>query len=238
MQVGLFELAPENDSNEAIYSRIYSELTRHRHTVEVICIVKPYVNTMGKIHLLGDRLEVRLNEIVAHAPASVREALARILVSKLLRRRVPEAYLLHYRRFMNSRAVRDTHQTVRQVRGRKYVSGPQGDTYDLDPIYDRLREKYFSPLMPKPQLGWSRGKSRWILGHFDNAHNAIILSRILDAPHVPLLAVEYVLYHEMLHLKHPVDHRGARRRVHTREFLADEKLFEGLKEAKLALKSL
>jgi hypothetical protein len=42
----------------------------------------------------------------------------------------------------------------------------------------------------------------------------------------------------MLHLKHPVDHRGARRRVHTRPFRDEEKLFEGLDEAKEILKKL
>lgn len=238
MQVSLFESVPLPESNEALYARIYNELSNGRRHVNVTCLIRRYVNTMGKVHLLGDKLEVRLNEIIAAAPLTVRESLARILVSKLFRRRVPEAYLLHYRRFMNSRDVRHAHQTVRQVRGRKYVSGPKGEHYDLDPLFDRLRDLYFSPLMPKPQLGWSRGRARWLLGHFDAAHNAIILSRILDSPRVPEIAVEYVLYHEMLHLKHPVEHKGARRRVHTRAFLADEKLFAGLKEAKAALKLL
>jgi hypothetical protein len=35
-----------------------------------------------------------------------------------------------------------------------------------------------------------------------------------------------------------VDHRGLRRRVHTREFREAEKAFPGLKEAKEALKRL
>jgi hypothetical protein len=55
---------------------------------------------------------------------------------------------------------------------------------------------------------------------------------------VPALALEYVMYHEMLHLRHPVDHAGARRRVHTREFKEAEKQFPRLKEAKEALKRL
>ena len=42
----------------------------------------------------------------------------------------------------------------------------------------------------------------------------------------------------MLHLLHPVDHAGVRRRVHTREFKEAEKKFPRLKEAKEALKRL
>jgi len=55
---------------------------------------------------------------------------------------------------------------------------------------------------------------------------------------VPALALEYVMFHEMLHLKHPVDHSGRHRRVHTREFHADEKKFPQLKEVKEILKRL
>ena len=55
---------------------------------------------------------------------------------------------------------------------------------------------------------------------------------------VPKLAVEYVMYHEMLHLRHPVEHQGTRRCVHTAAFKAEEKKFPLLKEAKKLLKTL
>ena len=80
--------------------------------------------------------------------------------------------------------------------------------------------------------------SRGILGHYDAPHNTIVISRLLDRPDVPRVAVEYVLFHEMLHLQHPVDHTGMRRRVHTREFRDAEKKFPRLKEAKELLKRL
>jgi hypothetical protein len=89
-----------------------------------------------------------------------------------------------------------------------------------------------------PRLGWSRGVSRSMLGHFDPSHNAIIISRIFDQPGRPALAVEYVMFHEMLHLQYPVDHNGARRRVHTKEFREAEKKYPQLKEAKDILKRL
>lgn len=238
MQVqGVFPFAPE-ETNEEIFARIYREVSKGAAVSGVVCTVRPYVNTMGRILLRGGRLEVKLNVLVAGAPVAVRESLAWILLSRLFRRKVPAGHAMHYRRYMNRTEVRRDHQRVRQVRGRKYVSGPQGEVYDLDSMFDELSVKYFGGLMQKPQLGWSRGASRWLLGHFDSTHNAIIMSRILDRACVPRLAVEYVLYHEMLHQKHPVEHGGARRCVHTREFKAEEKLFEGFKEAKEMLKRL
>jgi hypothetical protein len=92
--------------------------------------------------------------------------------------------------------------------------------------------------MARPDLGWSRQRSRTMLGHYDAAHNTIVLSRVFDQPHVPRLAVDYVMFHEMLHLRYPVEHKGPRRCVHTPEFQAAERQFERLKEAKAALKKL
>jgi predicted metal-dependent hydrolase len=50
--------------------------------------------------------------------------------------------------------------------------------------------------------------------------------------------VEYIVYHEMLHLKHPVRLRGSRRCVHSAEFQAEEKLFPQLEQAEAFLKRL
>jgi predicted metal-dependent hydrolase len=50
--------------------------------------------------------------------------------------------------------------------------------------------------------------------------------------------MEYIVYHEMLHLKHPVKMRGSRRSVHGREFREDEKAFPQINEARLFLKTL
>jgi len=61
---------------------------------------------------------------------------------------------------------------------------------------------------------------------------------LLDSPTVPRLAVEYVLFHEMLHLRFPVEHRGPRRCVHTAEFKAAEREFPGFLKAKQLLKQL
>ncbi len=134
--------------------------------------------------------------------------------------------------------MRRSLQLVKQSRGRKFVSGPQGEAYDLQAIFEELNQAHFHGLMAQPLLGWSRRPSRVMLGHYDPSHNAIILSRLLDRPGVPRLAVEYILFHEMLHLRFPVEHRGARRCVHTREFKEAEKQFPLLKEAKQLLKTV
>ena len=197
-----------------------------------------FANADSFIRLENGQLRVRISDLLAGAPSPVLEALAHILLGKLYRKPIPRAYTHRYRLYLNRRDVRRQAQLVRQIRGRKYISGPQGKLHDLDEVFDRLNQRFFNGLLGKPQLGWSRGASRAALGHFDPAHNAIVISRIFDRPETAPLALEYVMFHEMLHLQHPVDHSGTRRRVHTREFREAEKAFPNLKEAKAALKEL
>jgi predicted metal-dependent hydrolase len=55
----------------------------------------------------------------------------------------------------------------------------------------------------------------------------------LDAPPV---AVRFVLFHEMLHMRHPTQYRPTRRCVHTPEFKRAERGFPQYKQAKAELK--
>jgi predicted metal-dependent hydrolase len=121
---------------------------------------------------------------------------------------------------------------VRQIRGRKRIASAEGHVYNLDAIFDDLNLRFFHGLLARPQMTWSSERARNRLGHYDPAHNAIVISRVFDHPRVPRYAVEYIVYHEMLHLKHPVKLRGSRRCVHSAEFQAEERMFPELAAAK------
>ena len=81
-------------------------------------------------------------------------------------------------------------------------------------------------------MTWSAVASRTNLGHYDPAHNTIVVSRIFDRPQVPRYVVEYLVYHEMLHLRYPVKLRGSRRCVHPASFQEEEKRFPEFEAAK------
>jgi hypothetical protein len=227
-----FETAAE------IYIRVFRELKPRTPPPELRVEFCKFANADSFIRLENGRLHVRMSDLLEGAPAPVLEALAYILLGKLYRKEVPRIYSHRYRLYLNRRDVRRQAHLIRQIRGRKFISGPKGEHYDLEEIFERLNSRFFDGMLGRPQLGWSRHASRSMLGHFDPSHNAIIISRIFDRPAVPALAVEYVMFHEMLHLRYPVDHGGARRRVHTREFREAEKQFPHLKEAKELLKRL
>jgi len=74
------------------------------------------------------------------------------------------------------------------------------------------------------------------LGHYDPAHDAVVISSLLDSVECSYLIVSYVVFHELLHMVYPAESRTSRRCVHTAEFKAAEKQFDGYDEALGALK--
>ncbi len=226
------------ESPAEIYVRVSRELKPRTPAPEVAVEFCRFANPDSFIQLVDGRLKVRISDLLESAPAPVMEALAFILLGKLYRKVIPRLYSHRYRLYLNRKDMRRQALLVRQIRGRKFISGPQGQIHNLEEIFERLNARFFDGLLGRPQLGWSRNASRHQLGHFDPSHNAIVISRIFDRPQTPLLALEYVMFHEMLHLQFPVDHSKARRCVHTREFKDAEKQFPQWKEAKEMLKRL
>ena len=183
------------------------------------------------IRLREGKIHVSLSDLIEGAPESVLRAIAHILLAKLYRKPIEASHNHRYKRFVTSAPVARQTELVRHARGSKRYSGPEGRFYNLEEVFDTLNGLYFSGLLGRPELTWSEGMSRRSLGHYDAAHNTIVVSRVFDRPSSPRYAIEYLLYHEMLHLKHPVKMRGLRRCVHSREFKAEEALFPQLREA-------
>ncbi|MGC9197599.1 MAG: M48 family peptidase [Acidobacteriaceae bacterium] len=184
------------------------------------------------------KLVVRLSDLLEQAPESVHQAIAHILLAKLYRKTVAASHADRYRRYTQSEAVARQAEQMRQMRGRKLISSPQGRVYDLNEVFEAVNRRFFHGLMGRPILTWSAHVAKRMLGHYDAAHNTIVVSRVFDRPGTPRYAIEYLLYHEMLHLKHPVKVRAGRRCVHSREFQAEERLFPELDLAKEFLKRL
>ena len=77
-----------------------------------------------------------------------------------------------------------------------------------------------------------------MLGRYDTTHHAIFISRVFDSPEVPQYAADYVMFHEMLHVKHHSRVHDSRLIVHTPEFKIEEKQFLQYREARLWLKQI
>jgi hypothetical protein len=190
------------------------------------------------IRLREGQIFVSLSDLLEGAPEYAIRAIAHILLAKLYKKPVDAAQSLRYKRFASSAAVTRQSELIRHARGSKRYFGPEGRFYNLEAVFDSLNLRFFGGLLGRPQLTWSEQMAKRSLGHYDAAHNTIVVSRVFDRPSSPLYALEYLLYHEMLHLKHPVRMRGLRRCVHSREFKAEEARFPQLAEALAFIKRL
>jgi hypothetical protein len=190
------------------------------------------------IRLRQGEIHASLSDLLEGAPESVLHAIAHILLAKLYRKPIDRVHNLRYKRFASSAAVTRQTELVRTARGTKRYFGPEGRYFNLDEVFDSLNTRVFGGLLGRPDLTWSEHHAKRSLGHYDAAHNTIVVSRVFDRPSSPRYAIEYLLYHEMLHLKHPVKTRNLRRCVHPPEFKADESRFPQLAEALAFIKRL
>ncbi len=221
---------------DQIYARVFRSLKPRTPVPHIAIHFRKYANANSRIRLENGHLRVDISDLLEEAPAPIQEALASILISKLYRNLPESGAVARYRRYMNRADVRRTLQLVKQKRGRKAFQDPCGEVHDLCAIFEELNFAYFHGLMARPRLGWSLRPSRTTLGHYDPSHNAIVLSSLLDSHAASAFLVKFIMFHEMLHLKYPTEHRGARRCVHTRNFKEAERGFQGYAEAKLELK--
>jgi hypothetical protein len=215
-----------------LFEETHRELRPRSEVPELRVEFFGFANINNTIRVREGRLLVRLSDLLEGAPDYVLRAIAHILLAKMYRKPIDREHAVDYRRYVSTRHMSRTAHLVRQMRGRKHIVSAQGHTYDLEAIFDDLNTRFFFGLLARPRMTWSNRRARNRLGHYDPAHNAMVVSRVFDHPRVPRYAVEYIVYHEMLHLKHPVKLRGSRRCVHSAEFKIEENQFPQLEAAK------
>jgi hypothetical protein len=185
----------------------------------------PYAGLRHTIRLRSGHVYVRLSDICKQCPPSVLRAIAFVLVARLLGKRVPAVHDRAYREYSLTPEVMRASDIASRGRGRKMIGSARGNVYDLDKLFVKLNRKYFDSELEKPTLTWSQRKTKSILGHHDRVYESITISKSLDSAQVPEWFVEFILYHEMLHIKHVARMINGRRYYHTTAFRLDEKRF-------------
>lgn len=223
---------------EDLFLRVFRRLGLKRPAPAFRVAYRPFANLRSSIHLRGNCAVVQISDTLEKAPPIVTEALGEILLAQLFRRRPSREARECYLAYVMKPAVRHAIDEARRRRGRKRLLPAKGRHYDLEEIFAELNRRFFRDEVAPPRLGWSPTRSRTVLGHYDSAHGTIIISRLLDSPRVSRLLVEYLVFHEMLHVRYPVQHNGHRRVVHTRQFCEAEKEFPRLEQARREMKSI
>ena len=207
------------------YAEAFRKLNTAERVPDIDVTFYPYVGLNQTIRVRDGRVFVRIADMCRDMPASAHHALAYILVAKLMRKRVPRQADEVYSDYIKTAEMRDRSNERKRSHGRKVVTSSEGEVYDLSEIFDNLNFWYFRDRLPKPVLTWSARKTYRILGHHDATHDTIVVSKSLDSADVPRFVVEYIVFHEMLHIHHPTVHHNGRRYNHTAAFRRDERRF-------------
>ena len=181
---------------------------------------------------------VRFSDLLRRAPLAVPQGSAALLLARVYRRKAAAALVQPYLDYARSNRTRARMHCMRRRRVRPDATSPRGNQFDLEKIFAELNAKYFAGQLHRPHMGWSTRSWRRQFGCYDPGPNQILLNRCLDRPNVPRCAVEYVLFHEMLHVKHPTRRSVCTLVSHSREFRAEEKRFPEFARARRILDRL
>jgi len=230
----LFSIVP---GGPALFQRMFTRLNCDGRPPRFRVEYYPYSSLTLTIRRREETVQVRFSDLLHRAPLPVLEGAAALLLSRVYRRKAPKALTAPYLDYARSHRTR---ARINRMRRRRIhpATDPRGRHFDLEKLFDELNQKYFEGKLTRPRIGWSTKSWRRQFGCYDPGPSHILLNRRMDRHGVPKCAVEYVLYHEMLHVKHPTRRSGCSLISHSPEFRAEEKQFPQFHQARKALDHL
>lgn len=195
--------------------------------------------TMISVRREPGRYRLRLHHMFAEAGPDIVAALGRYVT------RAERAASAVLGEFISANQARISLQAPRKPAAelarapRPLRLDPRGSHHDLQQLFDQLNADYFAGAIratitwgqrKRPHLPARRHKSLQ-LGSYAVEDALIRIHPTLDRREVPGYFVAWIIYHEMLHQKHCIPVSAGRRRFHTPEFLAEERLFDDYERA-------
>ena len=214
------------DAQDSLERRIRAHLSKGRVTVTLTD--NRYTMISVRRVAKEKRYEVRLHAMFVDADPVITRALARYIADN-------DADA--------SRVLGDfIDQNAGHVRGRARRQPTQviftaGEHHDLRSIYDDLNARYFANKIDAAitwgqRTGRPRRRNSIKMGSYSVEDRLIRIHRSLDRSFVPRFFVAWIVFHEMLHQVHDIRVKNGRREFHSKEFLADEAMFEHYDQAK------
>lgn len=179
---------------------------------------KPY---RANVRLTEDRIQFRLSKTWKTISNEIKAGLIQELLLKLLKNKLEP--------------VKTSTQSIELYNifmKKLHLGIPKTESHPiLEESFNRVNEKYFYGLVEPSNLVWADSINK--LGSYEYGTDTISISRVLVQDQD---ALDYVMYHEMLHKKHKFYNKNGRSYHHTAEFRKKEKEFDNshLMEKRLA----
>lgn len=144
-----------------------------------------------------------------------------------------ELYTERMKEWFQSNEFLDTNRPIYLRRSRNLSYRSAGNRYELTDSFERLKDQGLVPDTPNAYITWTRGPNRARLGYCSILMRVIAISSALDSEKIPEYVTEYVLYHELLHLRTGLKSSG---RYHDKQFKDLERIHPRYREAEDWLK--
>jgi hypothetical protein len=193
-------------------------------------ILLGYIPYIYRMQIKGKIIEVVINECFITAPESIKRD---VLLSAL------ENDVQARKRIRQYHSSPSYQRIERLIRGDDHgpATSPEGKYYDLRNVFMRVNKQYFAGLLATPQLTWSQKRSFRKLGSYAPDIDSVTISRAFDAPAIPEIAIDFIMYHELIHKKLGVKRAQSHKHNHNKKFKTLEKQFIHFEQANKFIES-
>ncbi len=210
----------DNTELTQVFDKIHTDYFS-QNTKVIIAEFYPYRSLRHTIEWDKKSVKIKVSKYFNDAPIEIIKILAIILLAKIYRIKVDRKFKQTYQIYID-----ELQKIIPKPKRRipeNYI--PQGKYYDLSAIFDSLNKVYFSNKLNVTHLGWSKNKSYTRLGFYDKERKLLVISKIFDSHKVPFQIIEFLVYHEMLHILIAAKIINGRRKVHPPYFSDLERKF-------------
>ncbi len=183
---------------------------------------------------IGSEASFKVTDYLQGASPDVMQDFAGCLFTRIQRQR-REVYTPRVRDFLRSNEFVIMNQEKYLRRSRNLTFSSFGQVYDLEVLLNSLRRKGLVQNGENTFLSWTDKPNRFRMGYCSVLMKVVAISSALDRKDVPDFVAEYVLYHEMLHLKMGTD---SLRSYHDADFKREERLYPRWRDAENWLKKV
>ena len=202
---------------------------------EYTVILKSLAHINYAYRIKGQGIQIELSDYLEEAPDNVLRDVCRSIVQWSLGRRFSAPQSLSDYIHSDSFIVSNRPKYLR--RSRSFLMSQQGRNKNLidsverlmynDLVYDDdIRNSYFT---------WATHMAKYRFGQCNQTFRVVSVNPILDSDDIPDHVLDYVVYHEILHLRQDM---SKKHRPHNAQFKSWEHMFPGYEEANRYLRNI
>lgn len=212
-------------------SRRFESVSGQLGVAHAVADFYPYSELKHTWSREGDRVTFKISDYLKGSPEDVLESMAWYLVCRAYRRKCPVGYSERYLVYSRSSELWSNVKDTYLARSRNLILKPRGKYRDLCTVFDYVNSNYFRGKIHNPILAWVAESPSQRLGFYFAPLNLLAVNVAFDSERVPRYALEFVVYHELLHHLDAIDGKPRRRVHHTRSFKDQERSFSSYADA-------